>query len=72
MTSDDAHTAAYIGLFHAGTVVRVDLANGTTTTVASGLSCPEGVALSGGDLYTVENPVGDECRGRDLKPAALL
>ena len=52
--------------------MRVDLANGTTTTVASGLSCPEGVALSGGDLYTVENPVGDECRGHDLKPAAQL
>lgn len=42
------------------------------TNVATGLSCPEGVALSGGALFTVENPVGDECLGHDLKPVAQL
>ena len=52
--------------------MRIDLANGTMTNVATGLSCPEGVALSGGALFTVENPVGDECLGHDLKPVAQL
>ena len=52
--------------------MRIDLANGTMTNVATGLSCPEGVAVSGGALFTVENPVGDECLGHDLKPAAQL
>ena len=37
--------SAYVGLFHSGEVVRIFLRNGTTTTVAQGLSCPEGVAL---------------------------
>eukprot|EP00966_Prymnesium_polylepis_P038852 902003-Prymnesium_polylepis.1 len=39
LTSDGS--IAYVGLFHAGTVVRVKLADGSTNTVASGLSCPE-------------------------------
>ena len=32
----------YVGLFHTGEVVRISLSNGSTTTVAKGLSCPEG------------------------------
>jgi len=71
LTSDGS--IAYVGLFHAGTVVRVKLADGSTNTVASGLSCPEGVALGGGNhLFVVENPVGDECRGANLTKAARL
>ena len=58
----------------AGEVVRVSLHNGSTTTVAKGLSCPEGVALDDlGFLYVVENPVGDECQAEfPIKKAAQL
>ena len=54
----------YVGLFHTGAVVRVSLSNGTVTTVAAGLSCPEGVALdhARGYLFVVENPVRNGCR----------
>ena len=46
---------------------------GRVVTVASGLSCPEGVGLDGiGNLYVVENPVGDECKGSNLTKAARL
>jgi sugar lactone lactonase YvrE len=68
---------AYVGLFHSGEVVRVSLRDGIVTTVATGLSCPEGVALGQGDdqgsLYVVENPVGDECQSTfPLKQEAQL
>jgi sugar lactone lactonase YvrE len=72
-SSDGA--AAYVGLFHSGEVVRVSLRDGRTTTVARGLSCPEGVALDDAtnNLYVVENPVGDECRATfPIKKAAQL
>jgi len=66
-------TVAYVGLFHSGEIVSVSLDDGTTTTVAKNLSCPEGVALDEqGYLYTVENPVGNECRQPMRKPAAQL
>ena len=64
---------AYVGLFHAGEIARIDLADGSTTTLAHGLSCPEGVALDGaGNVWVVENPVGDECKGTNLTDAAHL
>jgi hypothetical protein len=72
-SSDGAY--AYVGLFHGGEVVRVSLRNGNITTVAKGLSCPEGVALQDelGLLYVVENPVGDECQATfPMKKAAQL
>jgi len=63
---------AYVGLFHAGKIVQVDLGKGTTNTVATGLSCPEGVGLNTNYLYVVENPVGNECRQDHRKAAAQL
>jgi hypothetical protein len=73
VVSDATDTHAYVGLFHAGHVVRVELATGATQTVATGLSCPEGVGLDGrGNLFVVENPVGDECKGVNLTKSARL
>ena len=71
-SSDGAE--AYVGLFHAGEIVRISLTNGSVATVAKGLSCPEGVALDDhGFLYVVENPVGDECQATfPIKKAAQL
>lgn len=63
---------AYVGLFHAGAIVRTSLKDGTTKTVASGLSCPEGVGIDGEYVYTVNNPVGDECRGTNLTDHGAL
>ena len=63
---------AYVGLFHSGKVVAVSLHDGSTITVAQGLSCPEGVALDDGFLFVVENPVGNECRQPVRKSAAQL
>ena len=67
---------AYVSLFHSGEIARIALNNGSTIVVAKGLSCPEGVALDGTQpqrfLYTVENPVGNECRQPARKPAAQL
>lgn len=64
---------AYVGLFHAGTVVQVHLGTGAQKTVATGLSCPEGVGLGqDGYLYAVENPIGNECRQDIRKAAAQL
>jgi hypothetical protein len=65
---------AYVGLFHSGEIVRISVHNGSITTVAKGLSCPEGVALQdNGKLYVVENPVGDECQATfPMKTAAQL
>merc|ERR1711924_353643 len=58
-----------MGLFHAGTLVRIDLQNGEHKTVATNLSCPEGVGVdNAGYLYTVENPIGNECR-QDIRKA---
>ena len=49
----------------------MSLRNGSVTTVAQGLSCPEGVALDAqGDLFVVENPVGDECQATFPRKAA--
>ena len=65
--------SAYVGLFHSGEIVRIALHDGSSVTVAKGLSCPEGVALDQrGFLYVVENPVGNECRQPIRKPAAQL
>ena len=70
---DDSRTLVP-GARGAGEVVRVSLHNGSTSTVAKGLSCPEGVALDDlGFLYVVENPVGDECQAEfPTKKAAQL
>ena len=65
--------AAYVGLFHSGDIARISLRNGSTAIVATGLSCPEGVALDEhGVLFVVENPVGNECRQPVRKAAAQL
>lgn len=64
---------AYVGLFHAGSIVRIDLRTGAERIVATGLSCPEGVGVdASGFLYTVENPVGNECQQEIRKPAGQL
>ena len=62
---DSDGTSAFVGLFHAGTIVRLDMtaAGSAPVTVASGLSCPEGVAIENeSTILTVENPVGNECQ----------
>ena len=52
ITTDQNTSVAYVGLFHAGEIVSVELESGATTTIAHGLSCPEGVALDGvGNLW---------------------
>ena len=52
ITADQNTSVAYVGLFHAGEIVSVELESGATTTIAHGLSCPEGVALDGvGNLW---------------------
>ena len=64
---------AYVGLFHSGEIARISLRDGSNTTVAKGLSCPEGVALDErGFLYVVENPIGNECRQPIRKSEAQL
>lgn len=72
VTSDGQ--VAYISLFHSGEIARVTLGNGSVSVVARGLSCPEGVAMDGEQrfLYTVENPVGNECRQPVRKASAQL
>jgi hypothetical protein len=41
-----------------GSILRVPLGGGTTTTLASGLTTPEGIAVDGSSVYFVEANLG--------------